>query len=106
MDKLKLTGQNLGRVFNFRSGRLHAATFLALSVKLPNLRMKTWPKQLLGFLMLIITLPNRETESLFFKPTSFKEKCGSNYKNTCHNITAIIRCYKIVLSNNIYKEML
>jgi hypothetical protein len=35
MDKLQLTGQNLGRVFNFRSAQLHAATFLVLSVKLP-----------------------------------------------------------------------
>jgi hypothetical protein len=32
MDKLQLTGQNLGRVFNFRRGHLHAPTFLVLSV--------------------------------------------------------------------------
>ncbi len=30
--------------------------------------------------MLVIALPNRATDSLFFKPTSFKEKCGSNSK--------------------------
>jgi len=27
MDKLQLTGQNLGWVYNFRSGHLHAAQF-------------------------------------------------------------------------------
>jgi hypothetical protein len=57
MDKLQLTGQNLGRVFNFRSGRLHDATFLVLSVKLPNLQLKTRPKQLLSSLPLVIVLP-------------------------------------------------
>jgi hypothetical protein len=57
MDKLQLTGQNLGRVFNFRSGHLHAATFFVLSVKLPDLKAKTRPKQLLGSLLLVIMLP-------------------------------------------------
>jgi hypothetical protein len=56
MDKLELTEQNLGRVFNLRRGHLHAATFLVLSVKLPNLQLKTQPKQLLGYLLLVITL--------------------------------------------------
>ncbi len=56
MDKLQLTGQNLDRVFNFRSGHFHAATFLVLSVKLPNLQIKTRPKQLLGSLPLVIVL--------------------------------------------------
>ena len=50
MAKLQPTGRNLGRVFNFRSGHLHVATFLVLSVKLPNLQLKTRPKQLLGSL--------------------------------------------------------
>jgi hypothetical protein len=57
MDKLRLTGQNLGRVFNIRSGHLHAAAFLVSSVKLPNLQLKTRPKQLLGYLPLNIVLP-------------------------------------------------
>jgi hypothetical protein len=57
MDKLQLKGQNVGRVFNFRSGHLHAATFLVLSVKLPNLQLKTRPRQLLGSLSLVIALP-------------------------------------------------
>jgi hypothetical protein len=33
---------------------LHAATFLVLSVKLPNLQLKTRPKQLLGSLPLVV----------------------------------------------------
>ncbi len=57
MDKLQLTGHNLGQVFNFRSGHLHAATFLVLSVKPPNLQLKTRAKQLLGSLPLVIALP-------------------------------------------------
>jgi len=62
MDKLQLTGQNLVRVFHFRSGRMHAATFLVLSVKLPNLQLKTWPKQLLGSFLLVIALLNVTVE--------------------------------------------
>ena len=55
MDKLQLTGQNLGQVFNFRSVHLHAATFLVLSVKLLYLQLKT--RQLLGYVPLVIALP-------------------------------------------------
>jgi hypothetical protein len=58
MDKLQLTGQNLGRVFNFRSGHLHASTFLVLLVKLPNSQLKTRHKQLLGSLRIVIALPS------------------------------------------------
>ncbi len=58
MDKLQLAGQNLGRVLNFRSGRLLAATFLVILVKLPNLQLKTRPKQPLGSLPLVIALLN------------------------------------------------
>jgi hypothetical protein len=57
MAKLQLTGQNLGRVFNFRNGHVHAAHFLCYGVKLPNLKLKTQPKQLLGYLPLDIVLP-------------------------------------------------
>jgi hypothetical protein len=56
-DKLQLTGQNLGRVFNFRNGRVHVVHFLCYVVKLPNLKLKTQPKQLLGYLPLDIVLP-------------------------------------------------
>ena len=45
MDKLQLTGRNMGRVFNFRNGRVHVVRFLCYGVKLPNLKLKTRPKQ-------------------------------------------------------------
>ncbi len=63
MDKLRLTGQNQGRVFNFRSGHLHTALFLLLSIKLPTLQLKTRLKQLLGSLPLVIAHP-----ALIFRP--------------------------------------
>ncbi len=69
MDKLQLTGQNLGRVFNFRNGRVHAVHLLCCGVKLPNLKLKTRPKQLLGSLPLDIALPNK---CLIFRPISAK----------------------------------
>jgi hypothetical protein len=57
MGKLKLTGQALGRVFNFRSGCMHTMHLLpAVAIK-PNLELKTQPKQLLGSLPLVIVLP-------------------------------------------------
>jgi len=55
--KPQITGQNLGRVFNFRSGHFHADTFLMSSEILPNLQLKIWPKQPLGSLQLVIALP-------------------------------------------------
>jgi hypothetical protein len=57
MDKLQLTGQNLGRVFYLRYGRVHAVHFLCLGVKLPNLKLKSRPKQVLGSFPLDIALP-------------------------------------------------
>ncbi len=57
MDKLQLTGQNLGWVFNFRCGRAHAVHLYCCEVKLPNLKMKTRPTQLLGYLLIDIALP-------------------------------------------------
>ncbi len=57
MDKLQQIGQNLDWVFNIRSGHLHAAAFLVSSVKLPNLELKTQPKQLLGYPPLDTALP-------------------------------------------------
>jgi hypothetical protein len=56
MDKLQLTGRNLGRVFYFRSGHLYAMHFYCYQVKLPNLKLKTRPKQLLGSFPLDIVL--------------------------------------------------
>ncbi len=59
MDKLQLTGQNLDRVFYFRYERVRAVHFLCLGVKLPNLKLKTRPKQVLGSLPLDIALPTQ-----------------------------------------------
>jgi hypothetical protein len=55
--QIQLTGRNLGRVFNFRFGHLQAEHFRCCQVKLPNLKLKTRPKQLLGSLLFVITLP-------------------------------------------------
>ncbi len=58
MDKLKLTGRALGRVFNFRSGCMRHTMHLRPGVaKQPNLELKTRLKQLLGSLPLVIALP-------------------------------------------------
>jgi hypothetical protein len=57
MDKLQLTGQNLGRVFNFRNGRVHVVHFVCYEVKLTNLKLKTRAKQLSGPLLLDIAPP-------------------------------------------------
>jgi hypothetical protein len=57
MDKLKLTGRNLGRVFKFRRGCLHSIQLYYFETKLPNLKLKTRAKQLLGALLVDITLP-------------------------------------------------
>jgi hypothetical protein len=55
------------RVFNFRSVHLHAAHLWCCQVKLPNLKLKTWPKQLLGSLPLDNMLPTETVlqKSLF-----------------------------------------
>jgi hypothetical protein len=57
MEELQLTGQNLGRVFNFRFGHLLAEHFWCYQVKLPNLKLKARPKQLVGSLPLVIGPP-------------------------------------------------
>jgi hypothetical protein len=45
------------RVFNFRSGCMHTMHSLPGVATQPNLELKTRPKQLLGSLPLVITLP-------------------------------------------------
>jgi len=59
--KLKLSGQNLGRVFNSRLG--HACMYCATAyiTKQPNLKLKTWHEQLLGSLPLAFALLYRES---------------------------------------------
>jgi hypothetical protein len=56
MDKLKLTGLALGRVFNFRSDCMHTMHLLPSLEIQPNLELKTQPKQLLGSLLLVMAL--------------------------------------------------
>jgi len=53
MDKLKLEGQNL--VFKFRHGRVFAPCTYFIVDKRPNLKWKTWLKQLFGYLPLTLT---------------------------------------------------
>jgi hypothetical protein len=72
MDKLQLTGQNLGRVFNFRSGCLHSAHLRRHQVKLPNLKLKTRPKQLLGSLPLDTGALVYQTTVSLIKSKGFK----------------------------------
>jgi hypothetical protein len=57
MDKLKVTGRNLGRVFN--SSLRHASICRAIvcGTKQPNLKMKIWPKLLLGSFPLTFAFP-------------------------------------------------
>jgi hypothetical protein len=57
MDKLKLTGQNQGRVFNSRLSRACIGYAIVHITKQPNLKLKTRPKQLLGSLPLAFALP-------------------------------------------------
>jgi hypothetical protein len=57
MEKLQLLGQK-GGVLNFRNCRVHAMHLLCYGVKLPNLKLKTRAKPLLGSLTLDIVLPD------------------------------------------------
>ncbi len=58
MDKLQLTGLNLGRVFNYRCGHAPTQIITCTSSKQPNLQLKTRPKQVLGYLPLAFVLPS------------------------------------------------
>jgi hypothetical protein len=57
-DKLKLIGQNLARGFNYRLGRSCISHAIVHISKQPNLKLKTWPKQLLGSLPLAFIVPD------------------------------------------------
>jgi len=57
-DKLKLTGQNLVQILKFRRDCLHVIQSYYLETKLPDLKLKTRPKQLLGYLRVDIALPD------------------------------------------------
>jgi hypothetical protein len=49
MDKLKLTGLDLGQVFNYRCGCACTKINTCTSTKQPNLELKTQPKEVLGY---------------------------------------------------------
>jgi hypothetical protein len=57
MDKLKLTGQNLGWIFNARLSCACTGLAIVHITKQPNLKLKTWTKQHLGSLPLAFALP-------------------------------------------------
>jgi hypothetical protein len=54
---MSIAFRDLGLVFNFRSGCVHAMHLYYFETKLPNLKLKTRPKQLLGSLPLDIAPP-------------------------------------------------
>jgi hypothetical protein len=60
MGKLQLTGQNLGRVFNSKTGFMYPMRIYCFEAKLHNLKLKTRPKQLLGYILFDITLPGSD----------------------------------------------
>jgi len=60
MDKIQLTGQNLGRVFNSRSDCKSPMHLFGYEAK--QLKVKTRPKQLLGSLPLTFALPGLSFE--------------------------------------------
>ncbi len=65
MDKLKLTGRNLDRVFHSRLGHICIGIAIAHITKQPNLKSKTHiPKQLLGSLPLAFALPGQVLPSV------------------------------------------
>jgi hypothetical protein len=57
MNKLHPTGQNQDQVFNFRIGQVYTMHLLCCRAKLPNLKLQTRVKQLLGSLQLDFALP-------------------------------------------------
>jgi hypothetical protein len=62
--KLKLTGLNLGRIFNYRCRCASAWISTCASSKQPNLKLRTQPKPVLGYLPLAFALPGKGKVSL------------------------------------------
>jgi hypothetical protein len=56
-EKLHIMGQNLDFSFNNRIGYKASVHFLSFVAKRLSLKLKTGPKELLGFLRLSFTLP-------------------------------------------------
>ncbi len=59
LEKLQSTGWNLGWVFNSRSGCMCAMHWCCYEAKQSSLKLKTHPKQLLGYLCLASALPRK-----------------------------------------------
>jgi hypothetical protein len=57
VDKLQLTLQKMGLVFNSGSGLMCDVHLCCFEAKWPNLKLKTQPKQLLGYLPLAFMPP-------------------------------------------------
>ncbi len=91
VDKLKLTRQNLGRVFNSRLKRACICHAIACRTKRPNLKLKTRPKQLLGSLPLAFVLPNTVL--------------GFYIKSLLTNRTAHFKNVNNCLNTNIYSNL-
>ena len=85
MDKLKLTGLNLGRVFHSRLGHACIGHAIVYITKQPNLNSKIRPKQLLGSLLLDIALPDSAHFDASTKKTKFYN-IGTRY--TCTGTTS------------------
>jgi hypothetical protein len=77
MDKIQLAGQNLGRVFNSRSGREDDMQLHCFGTKLSNLKLKTLPKQILGYLKLDIARSGLSTENPFLSSLIFAKKAST-----------------------------
>ncbi len=74
MDKLQLTGQNLGRVFNSRSDCMSAMHLFFYEAKQLYLKLKTQPKQLLGYFPLAFGLPGLTILGKLANPDKTKSK--------------------------------
>ncbi len=90
MDKLELTGLNPGRVFNTRQGRACACHAVAVITKQPNLKLKTWPKHLLGLAFILPDLCgvishhiDQPSLSKYDKYDSSIQKCLRLYFQSC-----------------------
>ncbi len=69
MDILNLTGQNFCGIFNSKLRRGCIYNVIACITKWPNLKLKTQPEQLLGYLPLAFALT--KSERVFNRGYSF-----------------------------------
>jgi hypothetical protein len=92
MDKLNLTGQNLGRVCNYkqRHGLVYDMT------KWPNLKLKIRNKQLLSSLPLAFALPDFWMKNAYpsINSGTFGPKGGGGWKPT--NLTSVFNIHVAV----------